>query len=90
LESSEGLGFSKHVDGNPSFDMSTCADAINGLLHLPMTPVAAFHGVGSRRQQFVVQEGERLFQVGREKLAEGFADRPGGAKVSGTISKGTK
>jgi len=69
--SSKRLGVAKHVDGDPRRDVGLGANTINALLHLPMPAVAAFHGIGGCRQQFVVQKGEGLLQV-----AERAANRP--------------
>jgi hypothetical protein len=64
LRAASGLGIAEHVDSNPGFDRGVRADTIDGLLHLPVTAVATVDGVGSRRQHLVIEEGERLFQVG--------------------------
>ena len=63
-----------HVQGNSRRDVWFRANAIHRLLHLAMTAVAAFHGIGSRRQKFVVQKRQRLLQVGREQLLQCLAD----------------
>ena len=55
-------------------DVLLGADAIDRLLHLAVTTVAPFHGVGGGRKQFVVEKRQRLVQVGRAKLVQDLAD----------------
>ena len=68
------MGVSLHVQGDTLLDVMMGADAVDGLLHLTVAAVASFDGVGSGRQQLVVEEGQGLLQVGREELGEGTAD----------------
>src|SRR5271166_2146623 len=51
------------------------ADAIDRLLHLAMTTIAPFHGVGCRRKRLVVEKRQGLFQIGRLKFAQDFTYR---------------
>ena len=75
LGSTFGLGVALHVQGDSALDVLLGADSIDGLLHLPMTAVAALHGVGGGRQERIVQERQRSLEVGGEELREGLADR---------------
>ena len=49
------------------------AYAIHVLLHLAVTAIAAFHGVGSGRKEFVVQEREGFLQIGRKQFLQRMA-----------------
>ena len=69
-----GLGIAKHIKRDSVADIFPGAHAMDGFLHLAVTTVAAFHGVGSRREQLIVEEGECLFQVGAEEFLEGLAE----------------
>ena len=53
------------VQGQASLEYLLFAYTVDGLLHLAVAAVAPLHGVGGRRQQLVVQEGQRLLQLGR-------------------------
>ena len=63
-----------HIHCNSRGDVRLGTNAVHRLLHLAVTAVAAFHGVGCRRKKFVVEKRQRLFQVGREQLLQGLAD----------------
>src|SRR5436190_12952453 len=65
----------KHVQGNPIVDMLVGAHAIHRLLHLAVTTITAFYGVGGRGKQLVIQKRQGLFPVGGLKLAQDFSDR---------------
>jgi hypothetical protein len=65
-----GLGIAEHVHGDSFADVRAGADAVDRLLHLAVAAIAPFDGIGGRRQQGIVQEGQRLFQRGREQLVE--------------------
>jgi hypothetical protein len=54
LHSALRLSIAKHVHGDALADVKAGTDAVDGLLHLSMPTVAAFDGVGGRRQQGVV------------------------------------
>jgi hypothetical protein len=69
-----GLGIAKHLKRDSVADIFPGAHAVDGFLHLAVTTVAAFHGVGSRREQLIVEEDEGLFQVGAEEFLEGRAE----------------
>src|ERR671915_439846 len=69
-----GLSIAKHIKRDSVADIFPGAHAVDGFLHLAVTTVAAFHGVGSRREQLIVEEGECLFQVGAEEFLEGLAE----------------
>ena len=69
-----GLSIAKHIKRDSVADIFPGAHAVDGFLHLAVTTVAVFHGVGSRREQLIVEEGECLFQVGAEEFLEGLAD----------------
>ena len=51
-----------HVQSNAAADRRTGSDSIDGLLHLAVTAVAAFDGVGRGRQQGIVQERQGVGQ----------------------------
>ena len=69
-----GLSIAKHIKSDSVADIFPGAHAVDGFLHLAVTTVAAFHSVGSRREQLIVEEGECLFQVGAEEFLEGLAE----------------
>ena len=50
-------------------------DSVYRFLHLAVTTVASFHGIGRRRQQRVVEIGQGFVQVGRLKLPQDRAHR---------------
>ena len=66
LQPALSLGIPEHVHRDALTYVRPGADAVNGLLHFPVSAVASLHGVGGRRQQRIIQEGQRLFQRGRE------------------------
>jgi hypothetical protein len=70
LPSALSLGLAEHVHGNSLADVRAGSDAVDRLLHLSVTAVAAFDGVGGRWQQGIIQEGQRFFQGGREQLVQ--------------------
>src|ERR687896_570676 len=79
-----GLGIAKHIKRDSVADIFPGAHAVDGFLHLVVTTVTAFHGVGSRREQLIVEEGECLFQVGAEEFLEGTCRSSGsGTPVGG-------
>jgi len=65
-----------HVQSDAAADGLAGADAIDGFLHLAVTPVAALHRVGGGWQQGIVQKGQGLFQVRREQLFERPPEAP--------------
>jgi hypothetical protein len=52
LEATFGLRVAKHVEGDTALEDFQGSYSINGLLHLAVSPVTAFNGVGGRRQEF--------------------------------------
>ena len=74
VQSALSLGIAEHVQGDTLADVRAGANAVDGLLHLPIPPVASLDGVGCRRKQRIVQEGQGLFQRGREQLLERLAE----------------
>lgn len=74
LPSALTLGVSEHVQGDSLADVQTGSDAINRLLHFSVAAIAAFNGIRSRRQQGIIQEGQRLFQGGREQFIQRLAE----------------
>ena len=68
LGSAVGLGVALHVQGDSALDVFLGADAVDGLLHLPMAAVAPLHGVGRGRQERIVQERQRFLEGGGERL----------------------
>ena len=75
------VGIAEHVEGDPIMDVLLRADSVDRLLHLAMATIASLDGIGSRRQQFVIEKRQCLFQIGGLKLAQDFADR---LEVAGT------
>lgn len=73
LQSVLRLCIAEHIQGDALADVLAGADAVDGLLHFAVPAVAPLHGVGGGREQGVVQEGQRLFQCGREELLERLA-----------------
>jgi hypothetical protein len=69
-----GPGIAKHVESDSVADVFPGAHAVDRFLHLAVPAVAAFHGVGGRRPQLLVEEREGLFQIGAEAFLERFAD----------------
>ena len=67
------LGFSPHVERNSGFDLILRADTVNALLHLPITPIATFHRIGGRGEQFVIEKREGFFQGWRIELLQRLA-----------------
>ena len=61
------------VQSQPTDQRNTGANPIDALLHLPVAAIATLNGVGGRWQQLVVQEGQRLLQVGRIQLVQTLA-----------------
>jgi len=57
-----------HIHRDALTDMFTGAYPVDALLHFAMATIGPLRRVRSRGQQRVIQEGERLFQVGREKF----------------------
>src|SRR4030042_1830249 len=84
LQSALGLCVAEHVYRDALADMLAGANAIDRLFHLAVPTVAAFDGVGGGRQQGIVQEGQRLFQRGREELLE---RPPEGLEATDTLAE---
>jgi hypothetical protein len=55
-------------------NMGRGANAVDRFLHLAMAAIAALNRIGGRRQQPVIQKGERLIDIGREERLQGFSD----------------
>src|SRR4051794_40072590 len=72
-QSSRSLLVPLQIEGNPAAERSLLANPVDRLLHLPMPTVPSLHDVGGRRQQLVVQERQRLLQVGRLELVQALA-----------------
>jgi hypothetical protein len=71
-----GSLFAFHVQSNPRRNVTLGANTIHRLLHLAMTAVPSFHGVGRGRKEFVIQESQCFLQVRGEELLQGFANPP--------------
>jgi hypothetical protein len=67
------LGFSPHVERNSGFDLILRADTVNAFLHLPITPIATFHRIGGRREQFVIEKGQGFLQGRRIEFLQRLA-----------------
>ena len=59
------LGIADHIQGEAFLDVVLGTNAIDGFLHLAVTAIAAFYGIGRGRQQAVIQKGQRFLQVRR-------------------------
>ena len=59
------------IQGEPPDNLGLSADAVDGLLHFAVTPIAAFDGIGRGRKQAIIQESQGLVDIGR---AEGFEE----------------
>jgi hypothetical protein len=69
------LGLATPIERDSAADVCPCAHAGDGVLHLAVTPVAAVHRRGRRRQPRIVEAREGLVQVGAGARLEGRADR---------------
>lgn len=74
LPSAFGLTIAEHVGGDPLADVEARADAIDGLWHLAVAAVAPLDGVGGRRQQGIVEEGQGLLDGGGKEFAQRLAE----------------
>ncbi len=61
------LGIAKHVECDAVTDLFPGTHTIDRFLHLAMPTITAFHGIGRRRKELIVEECERLVQVGAER-----------------------
>jgi len=59
------LRITEHVQSDTVGDMLLRAHPIHGLLHFAVATVAALHGLGGGRKQFVVEKRQGLVQVRR-------------------------
>ena len=70
------LRIAEHVQGDTVGDMLLRPYPIHGLLHFAVAPVAALHGIGGGRKQFVVEKRQGLVQGRRlefvQELPDGF------------------
>jgi hypothetical protein len=67
------LGVAEQVECDTFGDVRLGADLVDGFLHLAMASVSALDGVGGGRQQSIIQEGERLLDIGGEERLPGLA-----------------
>jgi hypothetical protein len=86
VTSALSIRLSVHVNGDPLTYVVNGAHTIDALLHLPVSTVASFHRVGRRRQQRIIEEGQRLLDVGREELLDCCSDGSEGPFDSATQS----
>ena len=63
-----------HVQSDALSDVLGGADGVDAALGLAEAAVAAFDGIGSGRQQLVIQEGKGFLQIRREQLVQRAAD----------------
>ena len=68
------LGFAPHIERNAGRDLLLGAHTIDTLLHLAIAPIAPFHRIRGRGEQFVIEKRQGFFQIGREHLFEGLAN----------------
>ncbi len=62
-----------HVNRDALADVFASPYSVNALLHFAMMTVGLLHSIGNGRQQGIIQEGERIFKVGREEFLQGFS-----------------
>ena len=65
-----GLSLPLQIQSQATLKVGLCPDAVYGLLHLALPTISPLHSVGCRRQEFIVQERQRLLQVGRAQLVQ--------------------
>ena len=75
-----------HINGYPLTYVVNGADAIDTLLPLAVSTVAALHRVGRRGRQGINKEGQGLFNVGREEFPERCSDGNEGTSDSAAKS----
>src|SRR5918996_5015930 len=59
-----GLSIAKHIKRDSVADIFPGAHAVDGFLHLAVTTVATFHGVGSRREQLMSRKVSAFSRLG--------------------------
>jgi hypothetical protein len=59
-----------HVQRDPLTDVLGRPHRIDALLRLAIAPVTSFYCIGSRRQELVISERQRLLQIGARKLVQ--------------------
>jgi len=69
-----GMFLAKQIKSDSSVKLGFGSNAVDGLLHFAVSPIAALDGIRSRRQQLVIEEGECFVEVWGEQLVQGFAD----------------
>src|SRR5262249_20713570 len=67
-------GLALQAQREPAGDRGLGAHPVDRLLHLPIPSVPALHRVRRRTQQAIVQEHQRLLQVGREQRLQRLTD----------------
>ena len=67
------LLFALHVDGEALDDVFLRPNTIDASLHCSIPPIAAFNGMGCGRQQRIIQEGQRLFDIGGKQFFKNLA-----------------
>ena len=65
-----GLGFTPHVQRQACADLPLRAYAIDVALHLAIAPVAAFHRIGRRGEQLIIEKRQRFVQRGGKELLQ--------------------
>ena len=66
-------GFAEQVKGQPGNDVVKGSNTVHGFLHFAVAPIAPLDRIGGCAQQAVIQEGQGLFDIGREEALQDLA-----------------
>ena len=69
-------GLTKHVESDAGGEVFLGSHAVDRFLHLAVSAIATLHRIGGGGKQRIVQESQRLLQVGSKELLQGAADLP--------------
>src|ERR1700752_553395 len=64
------VGFTPHIQRQTRTDLRLRPHPVDTLLHLAIAPVAAFHRIGRRGEQLVIEKRQRFFQRGGKELLQ--------------------
>ena len=68
-----GVGFTPHVQRQACADLRVRPHSVDTLLPLAIAPIAAFHRIGRRGEQLLIEKRQGLFSGRGKELLEGFA-----------------
>ena len=80
MEGKSGFGsvsrlvFALHVECDSGDDILLSSDSVDVALHFAISAVAAFDRIGGGGKKFVVEEGQRFFQMGGEQFIQRLAE----------------